>query len=193
MAWSSLQPGPQLASLQARFLYPVVLLRIHKAQPSPPLHFHPSPIPEGSRTDTLLHFRASRSLPPPSPPPHSRPLREQRRGGVPSHGAPCWSSLGTPPHGSALLRECRRPQRPLPTEVRTRCGRERPGPTVGRRREVEPGRSTSSVYWGLARSRGRAPSGTSSPGGHGLQSQALGRVRAAAREGLFLSPVGSGC
>lgn len=69
MAWPSLQPGPQLASLQARFLYPVVLLRIHKAQPSPPLHFHPSPIPEWSRTDTMLHFRTSRSphLPPPKP------------------------------------------------------------------------------------------------------------------------------
>lgn len=44
IAWPSSQPGPEApASLRARFLYPVVLLRIHQVQPSPPLNFHPRP------------------------------------------------------------------------------------------------------------------------------------------------------
>lgn len=74
----------------------------------------------------------------------------------------------------------------------SRCGPRRPDPTVGRRREVEPGRSTSSVYWGLARSRGRTPSGTSSPGGHCLQSQPWEECGPQRGRGSFPAPCARG-
>ena len=164
------------------------------AFPSPP--FPPFPHPKWSRTDTLLHFRASRSLPPPSPlfpPPHSRPLPAPAACSAEGESHPMAPPAGRAWEHHPTALPCSTSVGGLSVPSPPRCGPGRPGPTGGRRREVEPGRSTSSVYWGLAWSRGRAPSGTSSPGGHCLQSQALGRVRAAAREGLFLSPARSGC